>query len=92
MVRILGREVEARRTVGIFYVEVVQAVILFGSEMWVVTPCLEKAIAGFHHRAVCQMEGMGHKLQLDGAWVYPPIGEVPKMVRLDEIGVYIARH
>ena len=46
MVRILGREVEARRTVGIFYVEVVQAVILFGSEMWVVTPCLEKAIAG----------------------------------------------
>ena len=40
---------------------VVQAVILFGSELWVVTPHMEKALKGFHHRAVWWMTGMGPK-------------------------------
>ena len=51
---------------GKFYVVVVQAVLLFGAETWVVTPRLEKALEGFHHRAVRSMSGMVHVLQLDG--------------------------
>ena len=38
---------------------VVQAVLLFGSETLVVTPRMDKSLAGFHHRAVWQMAGMG---------------------------------
>ena len=70
---------------------VVKAVILFGSEMWVVTPQLEKALAGFHHWEVWRMTGIGPKRQLDGTGVYPPIGSEMETVGLDEIGVYISR-
>ena len=51
-VKILGRDGEDRRTAGRFYVAVVQAVILFGSETWVMNPWMEKAIEGFHLRAI----------------------------------------
>ena len=44
-----------------FYVAVVQAVLLFGSETWVMTPCLEKSLMGFHHRLVGRMSVMGPK-------------------------------
>ena len=76
---------------GRFYVSVVQAVLLFGSEMWVLTPWLEKSLEGFHHREVWQMAGMGPKHQRYGTWVYPPIGVALEMVGLEEIGVYISR-
>ena len=67
----------------------VKAVLFFGSETWVVTPRLEKALTGFHHRVVWRMAGMGTKFQLNGKWVYPTIGVVLVMVVLEEIGVFI---
>ena len=76
MVNILGREGVDRKTAGRFYVEVVQAVILFELETWVVTPQLDKALAGFHHHVVWRMAGMGPEHQLDSTWVYPKIGAV----------------
>ena len=62
---------------------VVQAVLLFGSETWVVNPRLEKALMGFHHWAVRLMADMGPKFQLNGTWVYPPIGAALAMVGLE---------
>ena len=88
MVKILGREGAGRQTQRRFYVAVVQVVILFGSETWVVTPRMDKALAGFHHRSVWQMKGMGHGIQLDRTWVYPTIGAALKTVGIDEICVY----
>ena len=58
---ILGREGEDKRTAGRFYEAVVQAVLLFGSETWVLTPQLEKSLEGFHRRAAQRMAGMGPK-------------------------------
>ena len=55
------------------------------------TPPLEKSLAGFHHQAVWRMAGIGFGRQLDGTWVYPPIGEDLAMVVLDDIRVYITR-
>ena len=86
----LGSEGAGTRTAGRFYVAVVKAVPMFGSEMWVMTPRLEKALEGFHHQAVQWMESMGHKCQWDGTWVYTPIGAALAMVGLEKIGVYIA--
>ena len=45
--KILGREGADRRTAGVFYMAVVQAVLLFGSETWILTPWLEKYLGGF---------------------------------------------
>ena len=78
---------------GRFYVAVVQVVLLFGSETWVLNPRLEKSLEGFHHRAVRKMAGMGPKPQQGGTWVYTPIGTALTMVVLEEIRVYIScRH
>ena len=87
--KLLGKEVNGRRTVGKFYVAVVQAVILFGLETWVINPCLEKSLKGFHHYAVQWMAVMVLKCQRDGTWLYPPTGAALEMLGLYDIGVYI---
>ena len=81
-IKILGREGSEKRTAGKFYVAVVEAVLFLGSETWVVTPLLEKALAGFHHRAVRRMAGMGPERQLSRTWVYPSMGEALEMMVL----------
>ena len=81
------RIVRDRRTAGRFYVAVVQAVHLFGSETWVMTPRLEKTLEVFHHRVARQMADIGSKRQRYGTWVYPPIGAALAMVVLEEIRV-----
>ena len=65
--KILVREGSDKRTVGRFYVAVVQAVLLFGYETWLTTPRLEKALEVFQHRAERQMTDP--KRQPDGTWV-----------------------
>ena len=69
--------------------EVVQVVLLFGSEMWAMTPWLEKSLKIFHHQAVQRMAGMFPKCQRDGTRVYTPIWAALAMGRLKGIGVYI---
>ena len=50
LTKILVMEGADKRIVGKFCVAVVQAVLLFGSETWVLTPQLEKALKGFHQQ------------------------------------------
>ena len=69
---------------------VVQAVLIFGSDTWVLTPRLDKSLENFHHRAVRRIVVMVPKRQQDVTWVYTFIGAVLATVRLEEIGVYIA--
>ena len=45
---------------------VVKEVLLFGPQTWLINPKLEKALEGFHHRAVRQMVVMGPKRQQYG--------------------------
>ena len=47
--RILSREGSGRRVSGNFFKAVVQAVLLFGAETWVVTPRIERALDSFIH-------------------------------------------
>ena len=66
---VLGSEGADRRTAGRFCVAVVQYVLLIGTETWLVTPQLEKAPKGFHHKAVQRMAGMVPKRQQYGTCV-----------------------
>ena len=68
---------------------VVQAVLISGSETWVMTPRLDKYLEGFHHRVLRRMAGMVPKHQQGGIWVYTPSGAELAIVVLEEIGVYI---
>ena len=48
--RILVREGGNVRLSGMFFKEVVKVVLLFGSEMRVMTPSIGQALGGFQHR------------------------------------------
>ena len=47
MLRILSREGATPRVSGLFFKAVIQALLLFGEETWVVTPRMGKTLGGF---------------------------------------------
>ena len=88
---ILEREGAEPFISGWFYVAIVQAILLFGAETWVVTPRVLQALEGFHHRAARQMAGMGGKRLVDGTWEYPPIDGALAATGLARIVIYLER-
>ena len=68
---ILGREGATVRISGAFFKAVVQQVLLFGAETWVVTPCMEQALSGFLHGAARRLTGRQARRGKNSAWHYP---------------------
>ena len=68
-----------------------QATLLFGSDTWVVTPCVLQTLEGFHHRVVQQITGNIPKIWPDGGWEYPPIAEALREAGIKDLEVYIRR-
>ena len=48
MTRVLSREGADARTLGQIYLAVVQSVMLYGLETWVMTPHIGRVLGGFH--------------------------------------------
>jgi len=83
-----GRETAARVS-GIFFKATVQAVLLFGSETWNLTPSAVKYLEGFQVQAAYRIARV-HKLSrnpIDGSWAYPPSEDV-----LEEVGIHPIVH
>ena len=57
MTKILSREGADKRVSGKFFKAVVQQVLLFGEETWVLNPRIERALESFMHRAVRRITG-----------------------------------
>ena len=55
--RILSRGGANKRVSGNFFKAVVQQVLLFGAEAWVVTPIMERALNDFMHGAARRITG-----------------------------------
>ena len=55
--RILGREGYNTRVLVVLFKAVVQTVMLFGAETWVMTPHIGRALEGFQHRVTRQITG-----------------------------------
>ena len=87
--RVLRAENASPKVCGVFYKATVQAVLLFGSETWNLSPLSLKSLEGFHIRAARRMAGMQPKRNPDGTWKYPNSGEVLKAVGLRTIDHYI---
>ena len=88
--RALNAENASPRVCGRFYVAMVQAVLLFGSETWNVTPSAMKRLEGFHVRAAWQMVmECKPRRNLDGSWMYPSSEDVLKEVGLRSIAMYV---
>ena len=69
LAKILGMEGVDNTMKGGLYVVVSQVVLLFGSEPWVLTPPLEKALEGFHHQSTRRMVDMGPKRHPHRTWI-----------------------
>ena len=68
--RILIREGETKRVSGNFFKAVVQKVLLFGAETWVVSPRMERALSSFIHGAARRVIGRHPRRGWDGKLFY----------------------
>ena len=70
MPRILVREGATPRLYGSFFTDVIQAVLLFRVDTWVVTPRMGKVLEGFQNQVVRRMTGQLLRRTMDGTWRY----------------------
>ena len=78
------------RISGDFFKGVVQQVLLFGAETWVVTPRMERALSGFLHGAARRLTGRQARRGRNGAWHYPSLEGAMREAGLTEIRKSIA--
>ena len=58
---------------GNFFKAVVQQVLLFGAETWVVTPIMERALNSLMHGAARQITGRQPRRGWDRKWFFPSL-------------------
>ena len=68
MTIILSREGAESRVSGFFFKLVVQEVLLFGAETWVVTPHMGRVLGGFQDQVAWWLEGRLPRRKTDGKW------------------------
>jgi hypothetical protein len=84
---VLRAENASPQVCGMFYKATVQAVLLFGSETWNLTPSSIKRLEGFHLQAARRITGKMPCKNPDGMWTYPLTEDV-----LEAAGLYTITH
>ncbi len=90
--RVLRAESAAARTCGMFYKATVQAILLYGSEKWNLSPTSVKGLEGFHICAAWQMSGLQPEKKPNGSWLYPCSKDVLDAAGLHTIAQYMDAH
>ena len=75
LLRILIREEADPKVSGHFYKVVLQALLLFGAETWVLTSRMERALDSFHHRVAQRLTRRYLRRQGGRSWAYPQLEE-----------------
>ena len=89
--RILSREVATKRVSGDFFKAVVQQVLLFGAETWVVSPRMERALSSFIHGSARRITGRQPRRGWDGKWLYPSLVGAMKEAGFTDVRTSINR-
>ena len=76
---------------GNFFKAVVQEVLLFGSETWVFTPRIERALESFQNGASRRITGRQPWRRGYGQWTYPPLKEAMREAGFEVIWKAITR-
>ena len=90
MTRLLGGEGVDSRTLGRIYMKVVQAVLLYGSETWVMAPHIGRDLSGFHHSVALSLAVWQPYRGIDERWSYPPLEEAMEYAGLQEVDTYVS--
>ena len=88
---VLSREGATKRVSGNFFKAVVQQVLLFGAEMWVVSPMMERALSAFLHQAARRLTGRQPRRGRNGKCHYPSIVGAMEEAGLTDIRTSIQR-
>ena len=89
--RILSREGAKLKTMGIFYRTIVQAVLLFDSETWVLTQRQEGLVRSFHNQCARSITRRWNYEKEDGTWHIYRMEETLQLAGLQPVEEYIAR-
>ena len=89
--RVLKREGADARTMAKFYLTIVQAVLLYGSESWCISQKDMNSLERFHKRSVRYITGKHIQKLGDGSWIYPNHDELFEKCNLKPINEYIKR-
>jgi hypothetical protein len=91
--RLLRSENMEPRVCGMFFQAVVQAVLLYGSETWVLTDSALRCLEGFFYRAACCMASKNRltKNERTGEWTHPDKAKLFAEVGLSPLKEYIAK-
>ena len=87
MSRLLIREGADPNVLGDLFKAVVQAVLLFGAETWVLTPRMEWALRRFQHRVVRRLTERHLRRWGEDSWKYPLLAAAMKEAGFEDIGV-----
>jgi exonuclease III len=89
--RILSKEGANPKAMASIYKAVVQAVLLYGSESWVLTQSMEKKLQSFHRRCARYITGQHIRQNPDESWTCPSSEAVLSTAGLWSIQEYIQR-
>ena len=89
--RLLSRDGASPKTMGYFYKAVVQSVLLYGSETWVLTERMKGMLNAFHHKCARFIAQEYIHQDDDGNWHYPRSATVLEKCGLFPLDEYIAR-
>ena len=64
---------------------VVQLVLLYRSEVWVMTLLIRRVLGGFHHRVACRLTEGQPRTGRDGVWIYPQREDAMTEAGLQEV-------
>ena len=78
-------------TMAKFYMAVVQAVLLYGADSWVITTQNWQKLRAFHNRALRHMTGRHITKNQDGTWKYPCHVDLQWQCGLFNIETYVER-
>ena len=88
--RLLKREGANPRISGMFYKAVVQSVLLYGCETWVITPKVLSVLGGFHNKVARQLAGRQPRL-INGVWDHSPVAEALEIAGLYPLEHYVRK-
>ena len=76
---------------GFFSKVVTQAVLLFGTETWVLIPRMERGLSSFRQRVVRHITRTQPRIYGGGSWEYNSLEEAMVKSGFEGIGTYITR-
>ena len=73
LAQVLGREGADPKVSRSFYTAVIQQVLLFGAETWVLTRKMESDLDAFQDKVARRLTGRHPRCGRDGRWFYPSL-------------------